>query len=567
MWAASQGKLKLTTEQKVDKAIQATVGVPAEMVARVLNIGDKPQRFAAEGAQAAVFAKNLGLQGIDYKLFMEFPKEEAYRSLKKQGLSDEVAMKKAEEIQDRIIKEGEESTFQQDNLLNNAINAAFEATKKYGSGAYNFASTAKTLNMPFVKIPLNAFWSVYNLANPEVALLQSAIYGYKAIKSKSAADIQASKKWFAHAVTGMAWMAATGALAKAGIVNAPNPDDTTKKEREGEGYYEQQNSINMSKFMAYMQGEDPDKVKNGLNVDLKWLGNMGILMGYQAQKLENMTPEQKENGLNFTEDMISNLHTSALDFMDKGVFSNTGSLFTAINKGGSFMDNYLVNLINMGTNIVQPAAFAQISRAQLPYYSKAKADTFLGQLKNNMLTRSSLLRDLTGQYPPSKIGIWGDKLEKKDNTIMRLFGISTANDDNFAQPLYEDYKKTGNTKFFPPSVKPEIRGNGETIKLPPQAASELEMLVGQERKKLVAPYVNDMATFAGSNKKYSELSDDEKIDKLNILYDEGFKSGKYLFQVTHPEYKIPEETDAEKRAKKKESKSNRTFRKSLSSNY
>ena len=362
-------------------------------------------------------------------------------------------------------------------------------------------------------------------------------------------------------------MYVTGALAQAGIINASNPDDTTKKEREGEGYYEQQNSINMSKLMAYMKGENPDEVKNGLNVDLKWLGNMGILMGYQAQKLEEMTPEQRENGLGFMEDMTANLSTSALDFMDKGVFSNTGSLFTAINKGGSFMDNYLINLINMGTNIVQPAAFAQLSRAQLPYYSKAKADTFMGQLKNNMLTRSSLLRDLTGQYPPSKIGIWGDKLEKKDNTMMRLFGISTANDDNFAQPLYEDYKKTKNTKFFPPSVKPEIRGNGETIKLPPKAASELEILVGQERKKLVAPYVNDMATFAGSNKKYSQLSDEEKTEKLSILYEEGFRNGKYLFQQTHPEYKIPEQTNKDKKEKKKESRSNRVFRKSLSSKY
>ncbi|WP_323162300.1 hypothetical protein, partial [Pseudomonas fluorescens] len=81
-------------------------------------------------------------------------------------------------------------------------------------------------NMPFVKIPLNAFWSVYNLANPEVALLQSAVFAAKAIKSKSALDIQASKKWFAHAVTGMLWMGVTGALAKSGIINSPQKDDT-----------------------------------------------------------------------------------------------------------------------------------------------------------------------------------------------------------------------------------------------------------------------------------------------------------------------------------------------------
>lgn len=558
LWQFGKGEINLTKSQVIDKTIQSTVGIPAEIIARVLNIGDKPQRFASEGAQAAVFAKNLGLQDIDYKLFMEFPKEEAYRALKMQGFGDEAAMKKAEQIQDRIIREGEESTFQQDNLLAEAIEGAFKPFGKAGA-------VVKTLNMPFVKIPLNAFWSVYNLANPEVALLQSAVYGIKAIKSRSAEDIQQSKKWFAHAVTGMGWMALVGSLANAGIVNSPNADDTTKKEREGEAFYEQQNSINLDKLWAYFQGKDPSKVRNGLNVDLKWFGNMGILMEYQAQKLENMTPEQREKGLGYMQDMMANLGVSALDFMDKGVFSNAGSLFTAINKGGPFMDNYLLNLMNMAGNIVQPAAFAQISRAQLPYYSKMKADNFMGEIRNSFLSRSSFLRDLMDKYPPAKIGIWGDRLDKKDNTIMRLFGISTSNDDNFAQSIYEDYKKSNNTKFFPPSVKPEIRNNGVTLKLTVDDATEFEEVVGSERKKLVAPYINDMATFEGSDKKYSELSEDEKIDNLNILYEQGFKRGKEIFLQTHPKYQIPEQTDAEKAEKKRQEKENKQLRQAIQS--
>ena len=47
-------------------------GIMAEAIARTLNIGDKPQRYAAEGAQASAFAKALGLKDIDYKLFIEF---------------------------------------------------------------------------------------------------------------------------------------------------------------------------------------------------------------------------------------------------------------------------------------------------------------------------------------------------------------------------------------------------------------------------------------------------------------------------------------------------------------
>jgi hypothetical protein len=247
LWNWKFNGKNLTPAQVADKSIQATVGLPAEIVARALNIGDKPQRFAAEGAQAAVFAKNLGLKDIDYKYFLEFPKEEAYRVFKKQGLSDDVAMKKAEEIQERIIKQGEESTFQQENLINEVINSAVNIASSYGAGAEGVVKAIKTLNMPYLKIPLNASWSVYNLANPQVAFLQSAIYGARAIKSRSASDIQQSKKWFAHGVTGIALTGIAGALFSNGIINASNrSDETSKKERQGEKTYEQQNSINVT---------------------------------------------------------------------------------------------------------------------------------------------------------------------------------------------------------------------------------------------------------------------------------------------------------------------------------
>jgi len=560
LWKFSKGEKKLTGEQLADKALQGTVGIPAELVARALNIGDKPQRFATEGAQATTFAHNLGLEGIDYKLFMEFPKEEAYRKFKKDGLSDEAAMKKAEEIQDRIIKEGEESTFQQDNLLNDAITAAF---KPFGKGG----EIVKTMNMPFVKIPLNAFWSVYNLVNPEIALLQSLTYGgkaaYKKITGKGegiSSDIQNSKKWFAHAVTGVAWMAVTGAIAEAGIINPANDDESTKKEREGEQNYAQQNSINISKLQAFLSGKNPDEVKNGLLIDQKWLGNMGMIMGYQARKLENMTPEQRKNGLSFTEDMLTNLHESSLDFMDKGVFANSGALLTAINKGGPFMDAYVMNLINMGTNIIHPAMFAQYSRAQLPYYTKSKADDFAKTVENNMLSRSSTLRNIMGKYPDSKVGIWGDKLEKKGDVGMRLFGMSRDNADNFAQPIYNDYKKTNDTRFFPSAIKPEIKVGDETIKLNSQEATELEMLVGQARKNVVAPYINNMAQFEGSRKKYKDLDEDAKVEKLQILYDLGYESGKNQFIMAHPKYQDKGLTPAQQNKKMDKSDENEELR-------
>jgi len=72
-----------------------------------------------------------------------------------------------------------------------------------------------------------------------------------------------------------------------------------------------------------------------------------------------------------------------------------------------------------------------------------------------------------------------------------------------------------------------------------------------------------MATFEGSKKTYSQLSDEEKTDKLNIIYEEGYKQGKELFLKEHPEYVIPEKTKDEKRESKQESRANRRFRKAV----
>jgi hypothetical protein len=184
LWASFKGKKKLTAAQKWDKRIQASVGIPAEAVARALNIGDKPQRFAAEGAQAAAFAKSFGLKDLDYKIFIEFPREEAYRIYKSKGLSDAEAAKKADYIKDVIIKEGQRATFQQDNLVNTALSAVFNTV--FGKGKETgLANLIKTTTVsPYIKIPTNAYWSYYNLVNPEIAFLQSFAHGGRAFYFK-----------------------------------------------------------------------------------------------------------------------------------------------------------------------------------------------------------------------------------------------------------------------------------------------------------------------------------------------------------------------------------------------
>ncbi len=553
LWAYSKGEKNLTKAQVIDKIIQASPpGITAEIIARTLNLGDKPQRFAAEGAQAATFAKKLGLKDINYDLFIDFPREEAYRAYKAKGLSDAEAGKKADHIKDTIVKEGERSTFQQDNMLSDVLNRVFGGKDSGIGGAIKAVAIS-----PYIKIPSNAYWSYYNIVNPEVAMLQSMIYAGKAFaKSKGAKfsfdkpnstaskDIHEAKYWLAHAAVGMATRGVIMAMVNAGIYRSGNTGDDTKKEREGEQFYENQGTMNLSKLWAWMRGKDPNEVKNGLIIQDRWAGHFGTVGNTIARKEEEKTPEQKQDSSDFWDAAIGGMELYALQDFEQGVFGNTQSLLSSMQQGiktgdiGSGLNAWGVNTLNMFANIVHPAASAQIEKAFLPYYTKQKADTFLKEVGNSMLTRSAVLRKVLNQYPPSKIGIWGDRLDKKDNVAMRLFGISRANDDNFAQPIYEDYKKTNDIGFFPPAVMPEINNQ----KLNTAQAVELEEMVGHARKQLIAPYVNDMATLEGLNKPYSELSSEEKKKALSTIYELGSEEGKSRFTDKHPEFKKPDES-------------------------
>ena len=282
----------------------------------------------------------------------------------------------------------------------------------------------------------------------------------------------------------------------------------------------------------YLRGENPNDLKDGLNIDLKWFGVMGMVMNMVAKRIKRMTNKEKENQASYMEELLANQSDAAKELIQNGVFSTSSDILQSIQGGGNFGNAVAFNLINMGTNIVQSATLAQWSRAELPYYSQQKADSFYDELKNNFLTRSSFLRSIADKYPPSQNNIWGEKMDRKDNTLMKLFGMSTTNKDNFAQPLYEDYKRTSNTKFFPPSIRPEVNNK----KINNEQLNKLEVLIGQKRKMLISPFINDGAKLKGFPDVYSRLSDDDKLDQLNIIYEVAYDLGVDEFVSLFPEY-------------------------------
>jgi hypothetical protein len=526
-----KGKKQLSKRQALDKALQGTVGIPAEGVARLLNIGDKPQRFAAAGAQAAAFAKTLGLKDIDKKLFMEFPREEAYKAYKAQGLSDAKAGEKADYIKDVIIKEGERSTFQQENLFNDLITAA--AGKLFGGKDTGAAALAKTLVVsPYIKIPSNAFWSMFNLLNPEIAILQATVHGarsgYAAKKgetNKSKLQLREARYWMAHAIVGIATRAVVISLVQAGLFTPSLDEEDTKKEREAVGYFDKAGTMQIG----------PLKVSN------RWLGQFGMIGNQIARQHQDMTPEQRENMDEFWNVALGGMELEGLQELENGVLANSSSLAKFIFSGGD-MSRYMNNTLNLFTNIVQPGTVAQINRAALNEVPTSNGDNFLDKLNQNFAQRSALYRKAFDVQIRNKRDIWGQTIPKGGNIATRMFGISKANPQIFARPLYDEWLRTNDAGFLPPSVPSILSGQ----KLTTDQTLKLEEYIGGERKRLVEPYINDMAMIDGFDKRYSQLKDDDaKKRVLEYLYDTGRKLGVQKFYQDFPELRPKGKSEVE----------------------
>ena len=562
IWRWTKGDMILTKAQIADKVIQGTVGIPAEAVARLLNIGDKPFRYGAESAVAETIAiQEFKLKGLDKEIFIKFPKDEAKRIYISKGLSEEEASEKADAIEKRIVSEGEQAVFQQSNLIIEGINAFgsgidhFANDRPIAKGALAIGKILGTLNAPFLKTPLNIGWDLINLAVPEIAFSQSFIYGllsanaqYNGETTKAKEYFQQSKKWLAHGTVGYMLLGVATYLASIGAISGGDDDDETDKERRSKKTYNAPRSLNVNKLLRALNGGSTEDEDNDLLVNLSWYGTVGMILNMQSNRIDDnkAKPETTED---YISDFASRMKTSVTEGIENSIFQGTIGALNAFHKGGNSANTWFRSQINVASNFFQPATLAQISRATLPYNYSIKSDNLTQELRNNFSARSLMFRAYNG-YPPSDITIWGDEAKRNNTGAKGLFfnmlGFDEYKKDVFGEPIYQDFKRTQNSSFFPPQVESKLTVDGQEKELNTEQTRELKKLVGEARKELVAPFINDNGYLETKNKDLnkmydSELDDAQKIKALDILYSKGKKIGTEAFKELYPEYQSTKE--------------------------
>jgi len=547
MWKA--GEIFLTKAEVLDRRIKTMwFSKQADFILRGMGLGDNVQRWGAEFSSALQVAVNeFKIDVTDEGKILSFisaPEKTAYKLFIEQGKSEKEARELAAEVKNQILREGDRSVLQEENLLSKASSAIDRSLKTvkdespFSKTAKAVGSVTKTMTFPFVKIPANVFWQMFKIANPEFSLAYSIAQSAAAAKYKKEGDLAKAREYNDKAIDsaltamygyGIGIMASS--LVANGLVRGSNDEDKSYRETAGEKVFGKQYQLNFGKMIG----------SKDYWVDLSWFGPFGGVLDVKARMFDDKL-DRKQKGepeeLSYINELTDNFSYSLTSSLNSLVFDQAGKTYNAIAGGEKGVKVFTVNTVNNVQNILTGATYSAISKAYLPEQAQLKADNVIEEIKNNAKARNIIVRQFAGR-PPSKISMWGEPI-KNDNSasgiFANIFGFESGSENKFGAIIYDDYLKTGNDKFFPMPVSNTIQVNGKSTKLSTEEHRKLQTYVGQARKELVSAFVYDKSKFY-EGKTYSQLSDSDKVKALDVIYDMGLDFGKEKFYQDFPQYK------------------------------
>lgn len=567
--ANMKGELFLTPNQKIDKWIQATLGWQPYAISRGMIYGDKPPRYAAQGAEALQIAhKELGLTSpLEMEAFMISPEKYAYKHLiEKAGLSPEDASIESKAIAKRIIDAGAIATFQNENYLNDIFSKLDEVAKVAKDDKWSLRvikpplALLKTTTFPFVKTPANVAWAFFKIANPSLTMSKSLVEAGLAQNALRKGNLieyrqynKSAKESFGMAAVGMAITAAAASMAAKGLIRTSIQDDDKAREKAGEGFFGKSNEINLGVLMG---GED-------YWVDLSWFGPIGTIMDIKGRQMEDnrqkvLKGEKLDDGV--MNDIVSTMSYSVSSTLNTLVFDQGAKMVDAFRKGGGSLNQVVINNANALSNIILGSTIASMNKAMAPEKADLAADNIIDQIINNQKQRNVFVTWAAG-YPPSRVSIWGEPIPQDKSisgVLGSMLGWEKGSADKFGAVLYNEQRRTGINEFFPPVEDKKIKVNGKDVQITVEEKRDLDTYIGQARKAMISPFLNDKSTYsvllengeygdftyseltAGKNKEGQTISqekaDKKKLAALDLIYKNGREAGFAKFKENYKQY-------------------------------
>jgi len=496
------GEKKIKAYQQINNFVEGTFGVPAETMFRLLNLGDKPFRKAAEYGTAYEIGKLKGLEGKELDKFVLFPDA-----------------KSAEEIKLR----SEKAVYQQSEGVVKGAQQGVRWMEEQLSSIPYIGDVAKVVfksQIPYVKTPLNLLGETMLYAFPEYA---SARGLYEATQGNR----KASLEYLGKAVTGFGIRYGAQQLVQNGLVT-PSAD---RKDIEGTAIQYQNvppNSLNISGLQRMLSGGSPTVKDNDVWVDYKNMGVVGMFISLYA----NQKPLKGES-IGWMQDLFNRAAYSGQSAIEQSFLQGANTFIEAVTGDERTKRKWAVNTLGALGAIVYPNTLANISKAQDDTSRVTKAESFSDELVNTFKTKMFMGKEL-----PTKVNLWGESIKGApagDNKYLwYLLDVTKGkkvDTDSYNYKIYELWNDAEDEKMKR-DVLPNIPRNyisikKERVNLDPKMYETYQKYVGKNRANLVEKYT--------LSPEWKTDSVEDKIDKLKKLYESGAYNAKKQLIFEHPE--------------------------------
>jgi hypothetical protein len=496
-------KGKIPVKDRVNKFIEGTVGIPAESMFRLLNLGDKP--FYRMGERMALYriAKNKNLRKDELEKFIMFP--------------DSKSSKKAEEAAREITFQEESTTAKAAQNITGTLYKTVSDIPIVGGGLKFLLKT----QMPYVRTPANIISQTLDFAVPPISLGKSVYYAYKGDKRNSLVNI-------GKAGVGIMIGLAAEELLRHDIISG-SPDEE-KKKRNLQYEILPPNSINISALDRLIKGEDTSPKKGDNIINYSKMGIVGMTLGVHAniykRKQQIKQQQQKYITLNKDQKKLSENSTNILSAileipsyaLEQSFLKGTSSLLTAIND--KQWDYWLTNTFNAISSVPLPNTLTSINRSINEYIPDLKGDNIEERLGNVIRNKLFMTEDL-----PLIINMWGEPIkqtpEGNKKWLYQLFDV-TKHQELITKPeskfIYDLYKKTEDADIIPPVPTKTITINNKSIRLDSKQYEYYLRETGKMRYNLLKLSLTE--------DKFINTTDENKIKYLKKIWDKGQKYGK-----------------------------------------
>ncbi len=481
--------LKGITTQAVDRlrlATEATLGVPAETMLRLLQLGDAPFRRIAQARLLSEQAQLAGLTGKALQTAVRLP---TARQLSK------------------IEQEAAEAVFQQDTVL---TRAALSAANLFGIG--NKFGPARLIGksiIPYAKTPANVIDEMLEFSLPPYALMKAGF----AAKSK---DYRKSQMLIGKALTGTALLGVAKTLSDQGIIGGK--PSTSEKIRDVQYQTLTPRSINISALNRFANGDSTTIEPGDKIISLDKMGITGAILSIMNSAMD-ATKQGKDGSFEF-----SSLFPETLSFaFNQSFLKGTNSLLSAMLDGsGATLDKWISDYYGVVASIPFPNTLTAVSRSMretMPEKFQIKDVPGDGVERMINVFGEVLSRRLPSmdEDMPRRIDIWGREVpqtpEGADPIAYNFFDVTKGREvsyDPITLGIYKIFKATDDGDVVPPKPLRNFTLDNVKYRLDPELYEDYARMRGRANRRAAE------AMFA--DKDFKRMKNEEKVIVLRSAY-------------------------------------------------